>query len=115
MRGGYRLAMTLPRIALLAAIILAVAVPTSAGAAHAKRCEGIGDTITKLRAKQLRGDTARTLSAKWAETAAGGGGWCLGLETALWRRWRDPDSNRGHHDFQSCALPTELSRRARTG
>ena len=25
--------------------------------------------------------------------------------------WRDPDSNRGHHDFQSCALPTELSRR----
>ena len=27
------------------------------------------------------------------------------------RRWRDPDSNRGHHDFQSCALPTELSRR----
>src|SRR4051812_4387674 len=29
------------------------------------------------------------------------------------RRWRDPDSNRGHHDFQSCALPTELSRRGR--
>src|SRR3954471_18107119 len=28
------------------------------------------------------------------------------------QRWRDPDSNRGHHDFQSCALPTELSRRA---
>src|SRR4249919_2818606 len=26
-------------------------------------------------------------------------------------QWRDPDSNRGHHDFQSCALPTELSRR----
>ena len=26
-------------------------------------------------------------------------------------KWRDPDSNRGHHDFQSCALPTELSRR----
>ena len=25
-------------------------------------------------------------------------------------RWRDPDLNRGHHDFQSCALPTELSR-----
>ena len=21
--------------------------------------------------------------------------------------WRDPDSNRGHHDFQLCALPTE--------
>src|SRR4051812_45921575 len=29
------------------------------------------------------------------------------------RKWRDPDSNRGHHDFQSCALPTELSRRGR--
>ena len=26
--------------------------------------------------------------------------------------WRDPDSNWGHHDFQSCALPTELSRLA---
>src|SRR5204863_8130062 len=25
--------------------------------------------------------------------------------------WRDSESNRGHHDFQSCALPTELSRR----
>jgi hypothetical protein len=28
--------------------------------------------------------------------------------------WRDPDSNRGHHDFQSCALPAELSRRGRS-
>src|SRR5205085_6846674 len=26
-------------------------------------------------------------------------------------QWRDSESNRGHHDFQSCALPTELSRR----
>ena len=24
--------------------------------------------------------------------------------------WRGPDSNRRHHDFQSCALPTELPR-----
>ena len=24
--------------------------------------------------------------------------------------WRDPDLNRGHMDFQSIALPTELSR-----
>ena len=32
-------------------------------------------------------------------------------ETQAFQRWRDPDSNRGHHDFQSCALPTELSRR----
>src|SRR5215212_982406 len=31
------------------------------------------------------------------------------------RKWRDPDSNRGHHDFQSCALPTELSRRKVNG
>jgi hypothetical protein len=26
-------------------------------------------------------------------------------------KWRGPESNRGHHDFQSCALPTELPRR----
>ena len=25
-------------------------------------------------------------------------------------RWRGPESNRRHHDFQSCALPTELPR-----
>jgi DnaB helicase-like protein len=24
--------------------------------------------------------------------------------------WRDPDSNRGHHDFQSCGPPTEFAR-----
>jgi hypothetical protein len=24
-------------------------------------------------------------------------------------RWPDPDSNQGHADFQSAALPTELS------
>src|SRR4051812_24709338 len=27
-------------------------------------------------------------------------------------RWRGPESNRRHHDFQSCALPTELPRLA---
>ena len=27
--------------------------------------------------------------------------------------WRDPGSNWGHTDFQSVALPTELSRRCR--
>jgi hypothetical protein len=27
--------------------------------------------------------------------------------------WRDRDSNPGHHDFQSCALPAELSRQDR--
>src|SRR5687768_8811716 len=26
-------------------------------------------------------------------------------------KWRGPESNRRHHDFQSCALPTELPRR----
>jgi hypothetical protein len=29
--------------------------------------------------------------------------------------WRDPDLNRGHIDFQSIALPTELSRQKRGG
>src|SRR5207302_8664299 len=29
----------------------------------------------------------------------------------LWREWRVPDLNRGHRDFQSRALPTELTRR----
>ena len=60
------------RIALLAATALTVAVPAPASAA--KRCEGIGDTITKLRAKGYPCDSAWTLSAKWAETAASGGG-----------------------------------------
>jgi hypothetical protein len=34
------------------------------------------------------------------------------LQAFFLARWRDPDLNRGHHDFQSCALPTELSRHA---
>src|SRR6185436_3831724 len=29
-------------------------------------------------------------------------------------RWRGPESNWRHHDFQSCALPTELPRRVAT-
>ena len=62
------------RTALLAAIAFAIAMPTPAEAAGAKRCEGIGDTITKLRAKRFACDSARTLAAKWAETAATGGG-----------------------------------------
>src|SRR3954447_11198995 len=33
------------------------------------------------------------------------GPWCAA-------RWRGPESNWRHHDFQSCALPTELPRRA---
>src|SRR3954447_5781059 len=33
----------------------------------------------------------------------------LGLDVG---QWRGPESNWRHHDFQSCALPTELPRRA---
>ena len=66
--------MTHRRISLVAAIVFAVALPTSANAARAKSCDGIGDTITKLRSKGPSCDTARTLSAKWVETAAAGGG-----------------------------------------
>jgi DNA-directed RNA polymerase specialized sigma24 family protein len=36
----------------------------------------------------------------------GGRGECGDLQV-----WRGPESNWGHHDFQSCALPTELPRR----
>ena len=61
-------------ISLLAAVLLAVALPTSANAVRTKSCEGIGDTITKLRSKGPSCGTARTLAAKWAETAAAGGG-----------------------------------------
>jgi hypothetical protein len=32
------------------------------------------------------------------------------ISTPLRRKWRGPESNRRHHDFQSCALPTELPR-----
>src|ERR687886_733498 len=39
----------------------------------------------------------------------------MGLDALTAGGWRDPDSNRGHHDFQSCALPTELSRRGARG
>ncbi len=31
---------------------------------------------------------------------------CLGLKDLKW--WLGPESNRGHEDFQSSALPTEL-------
>jgi hypothetical protein len=62
------------RIALLAVIVLAVALPAPANASRIKRCDGIGKTITKLRAKGYPCDSARTLSAKWVETAAAGGG-----------------------------------------
>ncbi len=62
------------RTFLLAALVLVLTVPIPAQAAPPKSCEGIGDTIWRLRAKGLSCDTARTLSAKWAETAATGGG-----------------------------------------
>jgi hypothetical protein len=65
--------MKLLRLSLLAMILVVLALPATAGAAAAaKRCEGIGDTITKLRSKGFPCDDARTLSAVWAETAASG-------------------------------------------
>jgi hypothetical protein len=68
------------RLALLAVIVLVLALPAPATASRAKRCEGIGNTITKLRAKGPPCDTARTLAAKWAETAASGGGRVIRLD-----------------------------------
>lgn len=61
------------RSAVLGAVLLAVVLPTPANAARPERCDGIGDTITKLRSKGQPCDAARTLAAKWAETAAAGG------------------------------------------
>jgi len=66
--------MKLLRTALLGLILLAVALPTPASAAATKRCQGIGETITKLRSKGQPCDEARTLAAMWAETVASGGG-----------------------------------------
>jgi hypothetical protein len=68
------------RIALLALIVLALALPAPASASRIKRCDGIGNTITKLRAKGFPCDDARTLAAKWVETAAAGGGPVARLE-----------------------------------
>jgi hypothetical protein len=59
-------------LAVVLALAVALAIP--APAAAAKRCEGIGDVIWRLRAKGPSCDDARTLAAKWAETAATGGG-----------------------------------------
>ncbi len=55
---------------LLAVTVLVVALPAPASAGLVKRCDGIGDTITKLRAKGYPCDSARTLAARWAETGA---------------------------------------------
>ena len=45
----------------------------------------------------------------WGKTGNKKAVWCV--QTALKQKkwWRDPESNRGHKDFQSFALPTELS------
>src|SRR5512132_2870626 len=40
---------------------------------------------------------------------SGGGLRSRGRRTSL-ERWRGPESNRRHHGFQPCALPTELPR-----
>jgi len=53
---------------------LGILVPAPAGAAAAKSCDGIGDTVRTLRAKGMDCDNARTLSAKWMETVAAGSG-----------------------------------------
>lgn len=66
--------MKILRIVLPSLILLAVALPAPASAARTKSCEGIGDTITKLRSKGQPCDEARTLAAMWAETVASGGG-----------------------------------------
>ena len=46
----------------------------------------------------------------WGKTGNKKAVWCV--QTALKQKkwWQDPGSNRGHGDFQSPALPTELSR-----
>jgi hypothetical protein len=36
-------------------------------------------------------------------------GWVSGVYKSLWEWWLDPELNWGHKDFQSSALPTELS------
>lgn len=61
------------RISLLSLFLLA-AVPAAASADRTQRCEGIGDTITKLRSMGQPCDDARTLAAMWAEEVASGGG-----------------------------------------
>lgn len=66
--------MKLLRGALLGLTLFALALPAPASAARTKSCEGIGDTITKLRSKGQPCDDARTLAAMWAETAGSGGG-----------------------------------------
>src|SRR5881296_2603565 len=59
------------------------------------------------------------LGPDWDQTY-GGGASALGNLAAVactkrpvcsgFRKWRGPESNWRHHDFQSCALPTELPR-----
>ncbi|HKO39388.1 MAG TPA: hypothetical protein VJU14_13570 [Solirubrobacterales bacterium] len=66
--------MKLLRTALFGLILLAFALPAPASAAATKSCQGIGDTITKLRSRGQPCDEARTLAAMWAETVASGGG-----------------------------------------
>lgn len=62
--------MTRIRLALLVGVVLAIVLPAApASAARAKSCEGIGKTITNLRSKGWSCGDARTLSAKWADTA----------------------------------------------
>src|SRR3954451_17768188 len=50
-------------------------------------------------------------STVWRLTRAIGGSYARASGTAAPREWRGPESNRRHHGFQPCALPTELPRR----
>src|SRR3954453_3898461 len=51
-------------------------------------------------------------STVWRLTRAIGGSYARASGTAAPREWRGPESNRRHHGFQPCALPTELPRPA---
>src|SRR4051812_23836860 len=80
------------------------------------------DRLVRSAREQLHGGPHRVPDdAEWATKGHGPQSWRkvarrprsqneknLAICRAL-RKWRDPDSNRGHHDFQSCALPAELS------
>ena len=74
------------------------------------------DTLLSSSAAAIRcaivGSLRRTVVVyRWCK-GDGPGRWGKGKPRLLrgFSEWRDRDSNPGHHDFQSCALPTELSR-----
>jgi Phage integrase family len=52
----------------------------------------------------------RELPGRFRDVEAQRGRWLEPGETALQGGWRDPDSNRGHHDFQMCTDYSESRR-----